>query len=43
MVTAPIESAKVGKRVPGVIRVHHGSIGGSRPIAISGETRGHSV
>ena len=28
---------------PRVFSVHHGSIGGSRPIAISGETRGHSV
>ncbi len=43
MVTTPIVPGKVGKRVLVVFSVHHGSIGGSRPIAISGETRGHSV
>src|ERR1700694_4472999 len=34
---------KLGKRVLVSSSVHQGSIGGSRPIAISGETRGHSV
>src|SRR6266849_4282618 len=34
---------KLWQARPGVSSVHHGSIGGSRPIAISGETRGHSV
>ena len=42
MVTTPIES-ETWQASPGVFSVHHGSIGGSRPIAISGETRGHSV